>query len=287
MKNETFEVNTEDGVKLYGILLIPENPKAVVQFNCGTATKKEFYLSFLNYLVENGYICCLWNYRGTHKTERLKNCDYNFSDYGIKDMPAIKSYLQQQFPDLPFLIVAHSAGGQQLGFMKDLSGVKGAINIAVSAGYYPNMPFSYRLKAYFFFYLFSPISILLNGYVKAKPFGFMENLPKKVVAQWRAWCSKPDYFFDKEFYGKMVPEGSFQHFDFPIHVFYSTDDTISNKKNTKAFWSHIKNSQSINFSELNPTDFGLQKIDHFGYFKKNMSKSLWPEIVTILDKFLQ
>ncbi len=286
MKQEEFEVLCKDGVKLYGNLLIPENPKAVVQFNCGTATKKEFYLSFLTYLAENGYICCLWNYRGTHKTDDLKNCDYHFSDYGIKDMPTIKKYLQNRFPELPFLFVAHSAGGQQLGLIPDLSGVKGAVSIAVSAGYFPNMPINYRMKAYFFFYMFSPLSILFNGYVKSKPFGFMENLPKNVVLDWRKWCGKPKFFLDKSFYGKTVPIGNFQNFEFPIHVFYSTDDTISNTENTKAFWNDIKSTQKIKFSELKPSDFNLKVIDHFGYFKKNMKETLWPQILAKLDAFL-
>lgn len=94
MRKENFETVCEDGVKLKGTLLIPENPKAVVQFNCGTATKKEFYLSFLTYLAENGYLCCLWNYRGSEKGDDLKNSSYTFSDYGTKDMPAIKKYLK-------------------------------------------------------------------------------------------------------------------------------------------------------------------------------------------------
>ena len=55
MKTENFETICDDGVKLKGILLIPDNPKAVIQFNCGTGTKKEFYLSFLTYLAENDF----------------------------------------------------------------------------------------------------------------------------------------------------------------------------------------------------------------------------------------
>lgn len=38
MKTENFETVCEDGVKLKGIRFIPEHPKAVIQFNCGTAT---------------------------------------------------------------------------------------------------------------------------------------------------------------------------------------------------------------------------------------------------------
>ncbi len=280
MIDEEFETTCEDGIKLKGTLLIPDNPKAIIQFNCGTATKKEFYLSFLTYLAENDYLCCLWNYRGSEKTDNLKNSDYRFSDYGTKDMSAIKRYLENRFPSLPFILIGHSAGGQQIGFIKNLDNVKGNINIAVSSGYYRNMPFIYRMKAYFFFYLFSPISVLLNGFVKAKPYGFMENLPKKVAFEWRDWLEKEDYLFDKKFYGKTIPTGHFKNFKFPIHIYYSTDDTIANSKNTNAFWRNVKSTREITFRELTPSEFGLKKIDHFGYFKKNMKDKLWTDIVT-------
>lgn len=283
MTTEDFETICADGIVLKGTLLKPDKPKAVVQFNCGTATKKEFYLPFLTCLAEHGYLCCLWNYRGSKQTDNLKGCDFRYIDYGTKDMPAIKSYLNRRFPDLPFIFIAHSAGGQQIGFMNDLSNVKGNINIAVSTGYYPNMPLGYRMKAYFFFYVFSPISSFLNGYVKAKPYGFMENLPQKVAFEWRDWLEKEDYFFNKKFYGVTVPIGHYKNFKFPIHVYYSTDDSISNAKNTKAFWNNVSSERGITFRELTPGEFGLKEIEHFGYFKKTMKTTLWTDIVKKLD----
>ncbi|HJV20524.1 MAG TPA: hypothetical protein VJ552_11645 [Sediminibacterium sp.] len=286
MIREDFETTCEDDIKLKGTLLIPPKPKAILQFNSGTATRKEFYLSFLTYLAEHDYLCCLWNYRGCEQNDNLKNNDFKFSDYGTKDMPAIKTYLNSRFSNLPFLFVGHSAGGQQIGFINDLDNIKGNINIGVSTGYYPNMPFGYRMKAYFFFYLFSPASAFINRYVKAKPYGLMENLPKKVVFEWRDWLEKENYFFDEKFYGKTVPTGHFKNFKFPIHVYYSTDDPVSNAKNSKTFWSNVKSEKGITFTELSPLEFGCKSIGHFGYFKRSMKDKLWTDIVTRLDKFI-
>lgn len=289
MKKEHFETVCEDGVTLKGILLIPDNPKAVVQFNCGTAAKKEVYLSFLTYLAENGYLCCLWDYRGSGDSaaDNLGKRNFTFSDYGLKDMPAIKKFLTSRFPDLSFIIVAHSAGGQQLGFMNDLSNIKGVINFSVSSGYPPNMPLGYRLQVYFFFYLFSPVSVLLTGYVKAKPFKIMENLPKNVTYEWRAWCEKEDYLFNEEFYGKTIPTGHFKNYPFPIHTYWTTDDTISNERNTKAFWQNIKSEKEISFTKLIPTELGLKEIGHFGFFKKVMKDKLWGDVVERLNKLVE
>lgn len=282
---ENFETTCTDKVILKGRLLLAESPKAVVQFNCGTAVNREIYSQFLFFLVENGYSCCLWDYRGNGESlnEPLKDCVYRYADYGTKEMTAIKAFLNNRFPDKKIIIIGHSAGGQQIGFMKELDNVAGIINFAVSSGYYPYMPLPYRIKAYFFFYIFSPLSNLLNGYVKAKPFGLMENLPNGVVNEWRQWLESKDLFFHKRIYGITVPEGCFKNFKIPIHNYRTVDDSISNKKNIEAFWKHIKSESSITFTRLEPKEFNMKKIDHFGFFKRKMKEGLWTDVVSKMD----
>jgi predicted alpha/beta hydrolase len=293
-KIENFQTTCEDGVVLKGLLLIPENPKSVIQFNCGTATKKEFYLKFLTYFAENNHICCLWDYRGNGEGGNgessplsLKNCDYRFADYGQKDMPAIKAYLNQRFPQLPFLFITHSAGGQQIGFIPNLENVSGSINLGVSTGYLPGMPLHYRLQGYFFFYLFSPISVMICGYIAAKRFGIMEDLPKNVINEWKDWCTKEDYLFDSKFLGKTIPKDTYQNIDFPIKVYYASDEEICTEMNTNNFWKNVKTSKSITKEKLAPENFGLKRIGHFGYFKTNLKDSLWNTILSDINQFIE
>lgn len=288
ISQESVQINCADGVVLHGKLLIPQQPRAIVQFNAGTAAKKEFYLPFLSFLSENGYLCCLWDYRGSGESApgSLRGCTYTFRDYGMKDMPAVKAFLQQRYPDLPLLLVGHSAGGQQVGMMPDLTGVKGLLGIAVSTGYAPGMPLGYRLQATFFFRLFSPLSIALSGYVAAKRFGIMEDLPKNVVREWRAWCSSPDYCFDPRFYGKTVPTGHYQAMPFPIHVCWAPDDTVATEANVKRFWSHVKSPYPIGFSRWEAAAYGQKSIGHFGFFRRKMQDSFWPDALARLDGFL-
>ncbi len=218
IERQPFAVTCSDGVVLKGILLIPESPKAMVQFNGGTAAKKEFYLPFLEYLAEHNYLCCLWDYRGSGESApaSLKGCDYTFHDYGMQDMYAVKSYLLETYPQLPLFFFGHSAGGQQMGLMKDMEGIQGMVGYAVSTGYLPHMPIGYRILSAYFFLIFSPISILLTGFVNAKRFGIMEDLPKKVVQEWRAWCLRKHYLFDGKFYGNTIPKGHYQSLLFPF-----------------------------------------------------------------------
>ncbi len=60
MIKENFEIVCKDGIKLKGMLLIPDNPKAVIQFNCGTGSKKKKFInpSFLTWLQMDTYAVC-------------------------------------------------------------------------------------------------------------------------------------------------------------------------------------------------------------------------------------
>lgn len=285
MRTETIEISCEDGVQLAGELWIAENPKAVVQFNPGTAAKRGVYRKFIRYIAEQGYICSLVDYRGfgASKGASLKGSDIRYSDLGRKDLPAVKAYLQARFDALPLYMVAHSAGGQQIGFMPDMDGIEGAITFGVSAAHLKAMPWGYRAQSLFFFYGVTPLSILLTDYVAAERLGLMEDLPKGLAQEWRDWCSVPDYFFDPRFYGVTVPRGHFQDFKFPWHNYHTADDAISTPTNIRNFWKHVKSSEPITFETIEPQAVGLKRLDHFGYFKSALRESVWRDVVQRLD----
>lgn len=288
MRTETIEIPCDDGVLLSGELLIPSAPKAVVQINAGTAAQRGVYRALAAYLCEHNYLCCLYDYRGfgASKNASLRGSDIRYLDLGLKDLPAVKSWLQQRYPALPLLMLGHSAGGQQIGFMPDLEGLVGVVTFGVSAAHLRAMPLHYRAQSLLFFYGITPISNAVFGYVAAKRLGLMEDLPKQLAQEWRAWCSVPDYFFDPRFYGVTVPVGHFQQFEFPWHNVHATDDAISTPTNIRNFWKHVQSTEAITFETIAPEDVGLQRIDHFGYFKRALKAPLWSEVVRRFDQMV-
>jgi predicted alpha/beta hydrolase len=279
----------KDGVTLSSILLEPENPKAVVQINGGTGFPKEFYLSFARFLAEQGFVSCVFDYRGTCASapEDMRHCEYTFLQYGTHDMPAVLDYLDDAFPNLPKLQFGHSVGGQQIGFMPNYSKIKGLITFATSVGYMGFMPWGYRLKSIYFFRVFARLSILYNGYVAAKKYGIMEDLPRNVVKQWDDWCSVPEYFFNPKYYGKTTPIGHFQDYPFPVYNFWATDDPISNSRSIPMLWKHIKSSVGIEFRQISPQELGVPKINHMGFFKKQFRDTLWVEVANKFTSFIE
>lgn len=278
-------IQTTDNITLHAELLLASNPKAVVLINPGTATKTSFYRPFAQFLQEAGYHVVLWNYRGfcESKSGSLKNSPFKYSDIGFYDIAATISKIKELYPDLPLYLVGHSAGAQQLGLANNYDRVDKYIVVAASGGYYPYMPLSYRFKAIFFFYLFSPFFSFFFKYVPAKKFDLMEDLPTPLVIEWRNWCREKDFFFSPKYYGKTIPLGAYKDFKMPIYLFFADDDEISTKKNIDAFWSNVKSTKPMKFKFYNAKDFPQKRIGHFGYFKK-INKEIWNDILEAIKE---
>jgi predicted alpha/beta hydrolase len=287
---EKFSVRTTDGVLLHGVLYFPQSSeKGVVQINAATATSRSYYEPFARFLSAQGWIVALWDYRGSGESKAiaLKDSRYRMLDYGDKDMPAVLDYLAQRFSNLPIVMLGHSVGGHLVGFMPNANRLAGHIAVASSTGYLGYMPWGFRLKSLYFFYLLTPVSDRIAGYSATTKFGWMEDLPSTVVHQWRDWCTRPDYFFDPKFYGKSVPLGIFQKLDFSVRVYYAEDDPISNERSVPRFWSHVRSSRGLEIIKLRPQEFGAKEIGHFGYFSKKFQRNIWSMFLADIEGFAQ
>jgi predicted alpha/beta hydrolase len=207
--------------------------------------------------------------------------------WGQLDMPAVLEYLDAQFPEIPKLIAGHSVGGQEVGLMPNHCKIKGMVTFATSVGYWNFMPLGYRLQTHFFFQIFTPISNFLFGYVAAKRLGLMEDLPKQIVLDWRNWCSVPEYFFNEKYYADSAEKGFFKDLTFPIRVYWTTDDPISNVLSIPMFWKHVKSSKGIKIDCIKPEDIGEKAIGHFGFFRKKYKQTLWKMALDDLESFIK
>lgn len=274
-----------DGVQLSAELWMPDGPvRGVVQLNPATGATRAYYWPFAQFLAGHGFAVCLYDYRGSGGSAplSLRGCTYRFLDYGTLDMPAVLDWLDAHFAGLPKYVVGHSVGGQQVGFMPNHRKIKGMVTMASATGYWGYMPLGYRLKTHFFFHLFSPLSHALAGYNAGRRFGIMEDLPRRVVTEWRAWCSVPDYFFDPRFFGKTVPSGFFDALTFPIRVYWATDDPIANRESVPRFWHHVRSTNGIELVRLTPAQVDAPAIEHFGFFRRAFANTIWQMILNDL-----
>ena len=279
------KVLTPDGFELAGILYeYCGVPKAVVQLNIGTGMRKEFYAHFARFLAENGFIVCLWEYRGMGESKPDDPDDFScitMQDWAI-DMRAVLDFLDTRYPDWPKLMIGHSIGGQLLGLMPNHAILKGMVMINSSIGTWWHHAFPYRLKSYFFFNMLTPLAVPLLGYLPAKKMKIMEDLPGALILEWRKWCNAENYLFD--FPGSLA-HNAYADIQLPLKAYWTTDDPIANAITVPALLRHFRKAD-IMTETLRPADFGLKSIGHFGLFSRKVKNHFWTMVVEDLETLL-
>jgi predicted alpha/beta hydrolase len=286
MNEIAIQIPTSDGFSLSGIIYeYRGNPKAVVQFNIGTGMRKEFYSNLARFLAEQGFIVCLWEYRGMGQSRPMDKAQFSnitMQDWAV-DMSEVLDFLEHRYPDWPKLMIGHSIGGQLVGLMPNHHLLKGMLMLTCSTGTWWHHTFPYRLKSYYFFNIISPLTVPFWGYLPAKRMKIMEDLPKGLIMEWRSWCNSENYLF--EFLGKTIPANYYEDIRISIRSYWTTDDPIANARSVSGLLRHFRNADIMN-EAIRPKDFGVKNIGHFGLFSRKFKDSFWTRIVKDLEEML-
>lgn len=114
MKEHLKIVSQFDNLPLDVIVMSPDHPKGIVQISHGMCEHKERYLDFMEYFVQNNYICIIHDHRG-HGKSILKDEDlgyfYENGHLGIvEDLHQVSLFIKARYPHLPLYLFGHSMG---------------------------------------------------------------------------------------------------------------------------------------------------------------------------------
>lgn len=116
MKYEGFFPSEADGLEISVMAVLPdEKPyRAVVQLVHGMSEHKERYLTFMEYLAEQGYVSVIHDHRGHGKSIRNKmDLGYMYgggAEAVLKDIETVNRIFREHFPELPLILFGHSMG---------------------------------------------------------------------------------------------------------------------------------------------------------------------------------
>ena len=103
-----------DQLPLDVIVLSPSHPKGIVQLSHGMCEHKERYIPFMEYLNQQGYVCCIHDHRGHGKSIRSQDdlgYLYDHGDKGlVEDLHQITLLMKERYPRLPLYLFGHSMG---------------------------------------------------------------------------------------------------------------------------------------------------------------------------------
>ncbi len=279
MKEQFLNIPAKDGYNLSAILREPEiKRKGIIQIHCGTGIPQKLYSNFAVYLTKKGFTTLTFDYRGIgdSKPKKLKGFDATIRDWGRKDMTGVFNWVLDNYPDEKKIIIGHSMGGQMVGLMENNDKVDHLFLIASSTGYWQDMSKPYKWMLPPIWFLFIPVSTFFLGYARTKKINLGENLPKGVALEWRKWCINPRYF--EEEFEKTLNPIYFDQIKVPLKSIQITDDPIANHITANKLLKYYKNAK-VSIDKISPSDFGMEKIGHFGYFSRKFKNTLWNKLV--------
>ncbi|MCO5248691.1 MAG: alpha/beta hydrolase [Chitinophagales bacterium] len=279
---QDIEIKCSDNTTIKGSLYKSDHLKGAVLIAPATGIKRQFYHDFAEWLAEHGYGAITYDNQGIGGSLKgsIRLCPASLVSWGKVDQTAGLERLKQEFPDTKYHLVGHSAGGQLVGLMENAEDLSSVFNYACSSGSLRNLKGGFKLQAYFFMYVFIPVSNKLINYTNTPLMNMGEPLPQKVASQWSEWCRGKGYI--EMALGKTIRKHSYDTLDIPSLWVNATDDDIAINKNVDDMTRVFKKLQ-VERLTLKPSDESFENIGHMDFFRRN-HRSLWRYAINWLDK---
>ncbi|MES2946653.1 MAG: alpha/beta fold hydrolase [Pseudomonadota bacterium] len=239
--------------------------------------RQDFYADFAVWLSGQGFRVTTFDYRGMGESlpdtpgGSLRGFDADLMDWA-SDYEAVINTAKTALPDAPLYLLGHSLGAQLPGFLKNQHKVNGLVSIAAGSGYWrDNAPQLKRLILYFW-YVLVPLATRLCGYFPGRKLKKVGDLPAGVMLQWRKWCLNPQYSVGAEGESARL---SYAQVRFPVQALSMTDDELVTWRGTNNLINLYANAPR-SVQRIAPGDLQVKRIGHFGFFRQQFEKSLWP-----------
>jgi len=276
MKLQDLSIETSDGYTLAATEFSPEKSNGVgLIVNGATGVIRKYYQAYAEYLCQQGFTVLTYEFRGIGESTHAKpNApEPTMLHWGERDMDAVLSFFIDRHPELKVKGIGHSIGGQLLGVVPDNNRYEAFMGIASQHIYWKNWPLKDRPLTVLFFFGVLPLFYKLTGGLPKWVLG-AEYLPKHVARDWSRFGRKKTYIACPQ--GKPLREG-FNGYTGKMRLYGMADDKrFAPPKAVKELEKLFKTANS-EVKIMDPNDYQMKAIDHFGFFKKNMNKQAWHE----------
>ena len=247
--------------------------RGVVLIVPAMGVEQRFYAAFAQWLAERGFVTVTFDYVGMGLSRQgpLRDLQVDVIGWGRHDCSAMLDAAVEAAGELPVYWIGHSLGGQILPFVRGSERIRRAFTIATGSGYWRENTRSLRNRAWLLWYLIAPLVTPLAGYFPGQRLGMVGDLPRGVIEQWRRWCLHPEYAVGAE--GEAVRE-AYSAVRTPITAISFTDDEMMSGRNTESLHGFYRAAPQT-AKRIAPTQIGVERIGHFGFFRRQFAESLW------------
>ncbi|WP_374301169.1 alpha/beta fold hydrolase [Ferrovibrio sp.] len=273
LKILSVSIPVPDGQILAGTLIEPARPNGVsVQINAATGVARRYYESFAAFLAGRGFTVLAFDYRGIGGSPQSPGAPLpRMLDWGRRDIPAAADFLSRHAPGHRRAMVCHSFGGQMLGLMPQAGEIDAVLAIASQHGYWRNWSRRHQIRLLLSWYVAFPAVVGLIDRIPGWWLGG-QPLPGAIARDWRRWCCSPHYLVDDDG-APLRPHNHAVRARMRM-ISFADDHDFGPKKGVDRLMGYYPNA-SIERLHVAPRDWGLQRIGHFGFFKRDMPQQCW------------
>jgi predicted alpha/beta hydrolase len=253
-------------------------PVASVIVPSAMGVAQNFYARFAEWLAAQGYSVITFDYRGIGLSApaSLRGFPVSLTDWAREDCAAVIDFTKTRHPNLPLHWVGHSLGGQLIGLIPNRDHIDRVITVASGSGYWRENAWPTRRMVWWLWYVAVPISLRMLGYFPGKRLRKIGNLPAAVMEQWRRWCLSPEYVVSVE--GEEV-RAAYASVRTPMLSLSFTDDEMMSARSIQSLHK-LYASAPIEYRCIAPSEIGASHIGHFGFFRSQFERSLWPLVTS-------
>jgi len=271
-----------DGRALAAYRFDAEGPvKGNVIIAAAMAVPQSFYAAFARHLANCGYTAWTFDYRGIGEslTGSLRHVKADLSDWLTQDYDALLHKVNEISPELPLFVVGHSFGGQVAPLLPSRERLAGLVNIAVGSGSMRHIMPRVRRSAPLMWHVLAPVLCPIFGYFPGARLGVIGDLPSGAMFQWRRWCLTPDYLLT----GEPGAREAYASADYPVLALNFADDEMLLEDGSRLIHGAYR-KRPVDYRLLEPAQYKLSRIGHFGFFKPQSEAALWPLVIEWLDR---
>lgn len=274
MQPNDISITAADGYELAATMFVPDGaPRACVVINSATAVRRRFYEAYAQYLASQRLVVLTYDYRGIGDSLHgdIRHVKASMTDWGLKDYAGVLTHVGSVYPELPVVVIGHSAGGWLLGLLGEQPGVTAIVTICTQSGHWRHWRGLARLRMLALWFAMMPAATAVLGYFPSKRLGAGENLPGGIARQWARWGRHADYMIDAA--GQPLRAGFFA-LTIPIKSYSFSDDRMAPRPAVDNIHGLFTRA-SIEREYLTPADVGAKRIGHFGFFRPEHKDGLW------------
>ena len=264
------KIITKDG---QGIVTTIFRPSQVVSkvliIGSDVTTSQKTYKKFAKYIASQGCVVYTFDYRGVglSLTDDLKTFNATLNQWGFMDLDAVILHAKNHFPKHEIVFMAHGTSGQLLGLSPASQYLNNAIFINTALTCWRFWPWHAQLEISIQKFI-RPILSFIYGYWPGSRLGFNQDLPTGITMELYDWCSKPNGLFD------FFPDSNFRKIQIPVMAYSFSDDRFAPELAVKTLLQHYTQAR-VSWMHLKPSDVGLKKVGHSGFFNQKNKAVFW------------